>query len=122
MNRDSETLAGNIERVTYHNADNGYAVLKIATKGRRDLATVVGRPEIQKFVGALQGQRAKKGIFVTTSEYSNEAKQFVSSIDSKVVLIDGRRLSQLMIDFDIGVSTVTTYAAKRLDTDYFSEE
>lgn len=83
---------------------------------------VVGRPEIQKFVGALQGQRARKGIFVTTSNFSNEARQYASSIDSKVVLIDGRRLAQLMIDFDIGVSTVTTYATKRLDTDFFSEE
>ncbi len=83
---------------------------------------VVGRPEVQKFAGALQGQWAKKGIFVTTSKFSKEAKDFASSIDSKVILIDGRRLAQLMIDFDIGVSLVTTYKTKRLDTDYFSEE
>jgi restriction system protein len=83
---------------------------------------VVGRPEIQKFVGALQGQRARKGIFVTTSKFSREAEQYVTGIDSKVVLIDGRRLAQLMIDFDIGVSPVTTYTTKRLDTDYFIED
>jgi restriction system protein len=83
---------------------------------------VVGRPEIQKFVGALQGQRAKKGVFVTTSTFSNEARQFATSIESKVVLIDGDRLAQLMIEFDIGVSIVTTYTTKRLDTDYFPEE
>jgi restriction system protein len=57
-----------------------------------------------------------------TSSFSNDAKQCVSSIESKIVLIDGRRLAQLMIDFDIGVSTVTTYTMKRLDTDYFTEE
>ncbi len=83
---------------------------------------VVGRPEVQKFVGALQGQRARKGIFVTTSKFSKEAEDFASSIDSKVILIDGHRLAQLMIDFDVGVSTVTTYKTKRLDTDYFSED
>lgn len=83
---------------------------------------VVGRPEIQKFVGALQGQRARKGIFVTTSAFSGDAKQYASTIDSKIVLIDGQRLAQFMIDFDIGVSTLSTYATKRLDTDYFAEE
>lgn len=80
---------------------------------------VVGRPEIQKFVGALMGKRAKKGIFITTSTFSNEAVNYVSNIDSKVVLIDGRRLAKLMIDYDVGVTTVSTYQLKRVDSDYF---
>jgi len=81
---------------------------------------VVGRPEIQKFVGALMGKRAKKGIFITTSSFSTEAITYVSSIDAKIVLIDGKRLADLMIDYDVGVTTVTTYQLKRVDSDYFS--
>jgi restriction system protein len=80
---------------------------------------VVGRPEIQKFVGALMGKRAKKGIFITTSSFSAEAVAYVSSIDAKIVLIDGNRLAELMIDYDVGVTTVTTYQLKRVDSDYF---
>lgn len=82
----------------------------------------VSRPEIQKFAGALQGQQAKKGVFITTSNFSQGAKDFASKIDSKVVLIDGERLAQLMIDFDIGVSKIKSYELKKVDTDYFSEE
>lgn len=81
----------------------------------------VGRPEIQKFEGALQGQRAKKGIFLTTSGFSSEAKQYASFIDSRIVLIDGETLAGLMIDAGIGVSKVATYDVKRLDSDYFEE-
>lgn len=80
---------------------------------------VVGRPEIQKFVGALMGKRAKKGIFIATSSFSAEAVAYVSSIDAKIVLIDGNRLAELMIDYDVGVTTVTTYQLKRVDSDYF---
>jgi restriction system protein len=80
---------------------------------------VVGRPEIQKFAGALQGQRAKKGIFITTSGFSNEAREYVAIIDSKIVLIDGQQLAQLMIDHDVGVSKVSSYEIKKLDFDYF---
>lgn len=80
---------------------------------------VVGRPEIQKFVGALMGKRAKKGIFITTSSFSAEAVNYVSSIDAKIVLIDGKRLAELMIDHDVGVSPVTNYQLKRIDSDYF---
>lgn len=82
----------------------------------------VGRPEIQKFVGALTGQRAKKGLFITTSEFSVEAEDYVSRIDAKVVLIDGETLAQLMIEHNVGVSTVNTYEVKKVDSDYFSEE
>ena len=81
----------------------------------------VGRPEIQKFVGALQGQRAKKGVFITSSTYTAEAVDYVSRIDTKVVLIDGKRLSALMIDFDVGVAASATYVVKRVDSDYFEE-
>lgn len=82
----------------------------------------VGRPEIQKFVGALTGQRAKKGLFITTATFSSEAQDYVSRIDAKVVLIDGETLAQLMIDHNVGVSTIATYELKKIDSDYFTEE
>lgn len=81
----------------------------------------VGRPEIQKFAGALQGQRARKGIFITTSEFSKDANEYVSRIDSKIVLIDGKSLARLMIDFGVGVATVAAYEVKKLDSDYFTD-
>jgi len=82
----------------------------------------VGRPDIQKFAGALQGLRARKGIFITTSTFSQAAHDYVSLIDSKIILIDGDLLAQLMIDYNIGVTTVTSYELKRIDSDYFTEE
>lgn len=81
----------------------------------------VGRPEIQKFVGALQGQRAKKGVFITASSYTADAADYATRIDTKVVLIDGKQLAGLMIDFDVGVSQAATYIVKRIDSDYFEE-
>ena len=81
----------------------------------------VGRPEIQKFVGALQGQRARKGVFITTSAYTADALDYVSKIDTKVVLMDGKQLAGLMTDFDVGVSVSASYIVKRLDSDYFEE-
>lgn len=81
----------------------------------------VGRPEIQKFAGALQGQRAKKGVFLTTSSFSSEATEYASFIDTRIVLIDGEKLVSLMIDTGVGVSTIATYDVKRLDSDYFEE-
>ena len=82
----------------------------------------VSRPEIQKFAGALLGQKAKKGIFITTSGFSQAARDYASSIESNIVLIDGTTLTQLMIDFNIGVNTLTSYALKRIDSDYFTED
>ena len=82
----------------------------------------VGRPEIQKFASALQGQRARKGIFITTSDFSKEALSYVKNIDSKIILIDGQRLSELMIEHNVGVSSVASYDVKKIDTDYFIEE
>ncbi len=81
----------------------------------------VGRPEIQKFVGALHGQRARKGVFMTTSGFSPEARDYVSHIDVKVVLLDGTQIANLMIDAGVGVTPVATYVIKRLDSDYFDE-
>lgn len=81
----------------------------------------VGRPEIQKFVGALQGQRARKGVFITTSMFTADAIEYTSRIDTKVVLMDGKQLAQLMIDYDVGVSLAMSYLVKRIDTDFFEE-
>ena len=82
----------------------------------------VGRPEIQKFVGALHGKRAHKGVFLTTSTFSREARNYVLNIDPKVILIDGDHLTQLMIQFDVGVNITHTYSIKKLDIDYSSED
>ncbi len=82
----------------------------------------VGRPEIQKFVGALTGQRAKKGLFISTSNFSSDAMDYVSRVDTKIVLIDGEMLAQLMIDHNVGVSIIASYDLKKIDSDYFTEE
>lgn len=82
----------------------------------------VGRPEIQKFVGALHGKRARKGVFITTGSFSADARQYVSHIDPRVVLIDGHTLSHYMIDLNIGVTPRAAYELKRLDSDFFTED
>ena len=82
----------------------------------------VGRPEVQKFVGALHGKRAKKGVFITTGKFTLEAEGYVATIDPKVILIDGRALAELMIDYNLGVSASVNYEIKKIDTDYFDEE
>jgi restriction system protein len=82
----------------------------------------VGRPEIQKFAGALQGVRARKGVFITTSTFSKDAEEFAGKIDSKIILIDGATLARLMVDNLVGVSSVTSYALLKIDSDYFTEE
>lgn len=82
----------------------------------------VSRSEVQKFAGALEGHRARKGIFITTSDFAKTAMEYVSKINSKIVLIDGEQLAQFMIDSDIGVSKVASYDIKKIDTDYFVEE
>ena len=79
----------------------------------------VGRPDIQKFAGALMGKKANKGIFITTSNFTKDAVEYVSSINSKIILIDGNRLTELMIDYNIGVTNITSYNLKRIDSDYF---
>jgi restriction system protein len=80
----------------------------------------VGRPEIQKFVGSLVGNGVSKGIFITTSRFSDEAIDYAGKLlQQKVILVDGKQLSQLMIDYDVGVLKVETYTLKRLDAEYF---
>ena len=83
---------------------------------------LVGRPEIQKFAGALQGQRARKGIFITTSNFTKDALIYVENIDTKIILIDGQRLAELMIGHNVGANTTAIYEVKKIDTDYFIEE
>lgn len=82
----------------------------------------VGRPEIQKFAGALQGQRANKGVFITTSGFSREAEEYANIINSKIILIDGERLAGLMVDHNVGVSLLGVYELKKIDSDYFEGE
>lgn len=98
----------------------GLDVIHIQAK-RWDNKTV-GRPDVQSFAGSLDGVRAKKGIFITTSAFSPDALTYVDRIDKRIVLIDGTRLSQLMFDFGVGVAPVASYEIKRVDSDFFSEE
>ena len=99
----------------------GLDIIYIQAK-RWQSKSVVGRPEIQNFVGALAGQGAKKGIFITTSSFTKEAMEYTPKNETKIVLIDGEQLAQLMIDHDLGVSPVAKYEIKRIDNDYFGEE
>lgn len=94
---------------------------KIYIQAKRWEGTV-GRPEVQKFVGALHGKRARKGVFITTGTFSAEAKDYVSRIDPQVVLVGGQHLAEFMFDLNLGVSAKATYEVKRVDTDYFIEE
>jgi restriction system protein len=77
--------------------------------------------EVRDFAGALLSKKAKKGIFITTSTFPKSAHDFVSSIEHKIILIDGERLAELMIEHNVGLSTVNTYDVKKIDTDYFEE-
>ena len=81
----------------------------------------VGKPQIQQFAGALDEQRATKGVFITTSDYSKEARNYVEKLSKKIVLINGQELTRFMIEFNVGVSTKKTYDVKRIDSDYFEE-
>lgn len=87
------------------------------------LNQTVGKPEIQKFVGALQGQQAQKGLFITTAKFSNGALQFAEKLlGTKVVLVDGSALTKLMLKHNVGVSVEHIYEVKRIDSDFFAEE
>ena len=81
----------------------------------------VGRPEIQKFAGALQGKKTQKGVFITTSYFSKDAVSFAKNIESKIILINGSDLTDYMIDSNTGVTTTEKYELKRIDIDYFEE-
>lgn len=99
----------------------GFDAIYIQAKQWKTDSTV-GRPEIQKFLGALAGQGATKGIFITTAQYSKEAKAFADKqLHSKIILVDGQDLAELMIEYNLGVSTNRVYEVKRIDTDYFNE-
>jgi restriction system protein len=82
----------------------------------------VGRPVVQAFAGSLEGHRARKGVLITTSTFSSEARDYVGRIEKRIVLIDGPQLAELMIEHGIGVAEVQTYTLKRLDSDYFEED
>jgi restriction system protein len=81
----------------------------------------VGRPVVQAFAGSLEGFRAKKGVLITTSTFSNDAIAFARQIEKRIVLIDGARLAKLMVQHELGVSTVASYAVQRVDSDYFED-
>lgn len=83
---------------------------------------VVGRPELQKFAGALLGKQARKGVFITTSDFTSEAEQYVKSIGTNIILINGNELADFMIDYNVGVTLAANYEVKRIDSDYFIEE
>ena len=82
----------------------------------------VGRPEIQKFFGALHGKRATKGVFITTSSFSGEAAAYAENVTPRVILVDGAYLTRLMIEYDVGVTVARTYRLKRVDLDYFVDD
>lgn len=98
----------------------GLDILYVQAK-RWDSASV-GRPEIQKFVGALHGKRARRGVFITTSSFTKEARDYAEGLETKVILIDGGMLTELMFDFGTGVSTESTYVVKKIDSDFFEDE
>jgi restriction system protein len=99
----------------------GLDIIYIQAKRWRP-GNVVGRPELHKFVGALAGQGAKKGIFITTSNFTKEALEYTPKNETKIVLIDGEQLAQLMIDYNLGCTTQQIYELKKIDSDYFGEE
>ena len=124
---------GNIEdagQVTKFKKDNGIDGIikedklgldKIYVQAKRWNETVVGKPDIHTFIGALSEQGANKGVFITTSKFSSEARAFKPKSDMKIILIDGRELCNYMIEYGVGVSVKQIYEVKRIDSDYFEE-
>ena len=99
----------------------GFSTIYIQAK-QWQLDSSVGRPEIQRFAGALQGERASKGLFITTAKFSEGAKQYANNLHgSNIVLIDGNALTRLMIKYNLGVSVEQVYEVKRIDSDFFSD-
>lgn len=127
------SMSDNADAVTVKSGDEGIDGIVSADKFGFDSIyiqakqwkhdNIVGRPILQGFLGALAGQGASKGIFITTSQFSKDAVAFASKqLHSKIVLVNGKQLAKLMIDYDLGVSTVATYKVKRIDSDFFSED
>lgn len=98
----------------------GLDVVYVQAKRWKD--QTVGRPSIQEFVGALAGRQAQRGVFITTSRFSAEAREFVKHLHVRVILVDGEHLAQLMIEYGVGVSVAATYQLKRIDSDFFADE
>ena len=96
----------------------GLDLIYVQAKRWKDESTV-GRPAVQGFVGALQGARAEKGVFITASAFSGEAQRYAENVSPRVILIDGPALAELMIDYDVGVSATQQYVLKKVDEDYF---
>ena len=94
----------------------------IYLQAKRYTDKTVGRPEIQSFAGALDGQRAKKGVFITTSKFSQDAVDYVANIEKRIVLIDAETLTNLMIEYNLGTSVKNVYKIKNIDSDYFVED
>ncbi|NHN38957.1 restriction endonuclease [Pseudomaricurvus alcaniphilus] len=93
----------------------------IYLQAKRYTDNTVSRPDVQAFVGALEMRRSRKGVYITTSRFSREAEDYINMIEKKVVLIDGKKLAQLMIGYNLGVSVKSTYQVKSIDTDYFEQ-
>lgn len=98
----------------------GLETIYIQAKRYKD--TAVGRPEIQAFVGAIHGQRSRKGVFITTSTFAKNATAYAKTIETKIILIDGRRLAEYMVEYNLGVTTTQVYEIKRIDSDYFTDD
>lgn len=94
----------------------------IYLQAKRYTDNPIGVPQLRDFAGALQAVRARKGVFITTTIFSKDARVYVEKIDNKIVLIDGKRLVNLMIDHDVGVTSREIYKIKQIDSDYFNEE
>lgn len=121
---------GAVERLGGHGSDGGVdGVIRQDALGleliyvqAKSWERPVGRQELQGFIGALHGKQASKGIFITTSRFTPEAQEYVETVSSRVILIDGRRLAELMIERGVGVSTRETYELKEVDLSYFASE
>ncbi len=94
----------------------------VYVQAKKWVDTIVGRPVVQGFAGSLEGHRARNGVMITTSTFSQEARDYVQKIEKKIVLIDGKYLAQLMIEHGVGVTVAKTYTLKKLDQDYFDRE
>jgi restriction system protein len=118
---------GEFQPTRYTNDEGIDGILKVDALGlelvylqaKKYTNATIGRPEIQKFAGSLEGHRAKKGIFITTSTFSNDAKEYVKNIEKKIILIDGQHLTTLMIDHSVGVQAVQTYKLYKVDAEFF---
>jgi restriction system protein len=98
----------------------GLDLIHIQAKRWKD--RTVGRPEVQNFAGSLEGQRGRKGIFIATSNFSSDAREYVSRIEKKIILIDGAEFARLCVNHGVGVVIQNTYDVKKLDSDFFLEE